>query len=318
MTAEAMLVDGVGRRFGAGEAAFDALRDVSFAVRPGEVVALLGRNGAGKTTLVKILSTLLLPSTGRALVGGHDVVREVRAARSVTGVVFGGERGLYARLSGRDNLRFLGMLAGVGRRGLRERIPQVLDHVNLAAAADRRVETYSKGMRQRLHLAVGLLARPRVLLLDEPTVGLDPIEADRLRSAVADLRRQGVAVLLTSHLLVDVERLADRVLLLSAGRITRDLTLAEFKQAGGHAADVVVRGAGRPPALDGVRPPWALAFSMRPVPPGWEATLRLREWTPEVFAAFAALFAGAEVHDVDVREQRLEDAFRRLSREVPA
>lgn len=313
MSGQAIVVDGVSRTFGRGATRVIALAEASFSVAPGEVVALLGSNGAGKTTLIKVLSTLLLPTTGRAELCGHDVVGDVHAARAVTSVVFGGDRGLYARLSGRDNIRFFGMLAGVSRRELRGRVPTALEQVNLTAAADRPVETYSKGMRQRLHLAIGLLSRPAILLLDEPTIGLDPLEAERLRGAVTELRDHGVAILLTSHYLLDVERLADRVLLLGDGRIRRDLTLAEFVRQAGHAAEVVVRGGGEPPALDGAHPAWVVGCSVTKENDGWTVTLRLRAWSAEVFRELGALFANVGVHDVQVREERLEDAFRRLA-----
>ncbi|MFI6481435.1 ABC transporter ATP-binding protein [Nonomuraea sp. NPDC050663] len=296
-----IVVKGLSRSFGG----VRALDDVSFEVAPGEVVALLGVNGAGKTTLTKILSTLLLPSGGSAQIMGHDVAGEAKACRAATGVVFGGDGGLYGRLSGRDNLRFFAMLAGLGRRGLRARVDSALERVGLGAAADRPVQTYSKGMRQRLHLAVGFIASPQVLLLDEPTVGLDVIEAQRLRDTVRDLRGSGLTVLLTSHLLLDVEQLADRVLLLQGGRITEDLPLASFTGLAGYAALVVVRGRGPHPvprdaavAVDGDT---------------WELTLRVREWDASVFAELGHELAGYEVSDLSVREVRLEDAFTKLA-----
>ncbi|GAA4057440.1 ABC transporter ATP-binding protein [Nonomuraea soli] len=296
-----IVVEGLSRSFGG----VRALDDVSFEVASGEVVALLGVNGAGKTTLTKILSTLLLPGGGSARIMGHDVVGEAKACRSVTGVVFGGDGGLYGRLSGRDNLRFFAMLAGLGRRGLRARVDDALERVGLGAAADRAVQTYSKGMRQRLHLAVGFIASPQVLLLDEPTVGLDVIEAQRLRDTVRDLRTSGLTVLLTSHLLVDVEQLADRVLLLQDGRIAEDLPLASFTGLAGYAALVVVRGRGPHPvprdatvAVDGDT---------------WELSLRVRRWDASVFAELGQELAGYEVSDLSVREVRLEDAFTKLA-----
>jgi ABC-2 type transport system ATP-binding protein len=308
--APAIEVDGLWRRFGRGTDRVVALADVSFAVEPGSIVALLGANGAGKTTMTKVLATLLVPSEGAARLFGHDVVRDAGACRRLASVVFGGERGLYPELSGDDNLRFFGMLAGVRRSEMRARVPQLLEQVGLAEVAHRRVETYSKGMKQRLHIAIGFLPRPRLLLLDEPTVGLDPMEAQRLRDTIAQARRDGVTALLTSHYLLDVEQLADRVLLLDRGRIKEDLPLAEFVSRAGYTAAVTIRGDGPTPAAPvGTSAGISVLEPPRPTPDGWEVTVRVERWSPQVFTELAGLFEGTRVVDVEVRQVRLEDAF---------
>jgi ABC-2 type transport system ATP-binding protein len=311
----AVEVDGVSRSFGSGDKAVPALTDVSFAAEAGSVLAVLGANGAGKTTLTKILSTLLLPSAGTARVLGHDVARDPMAVRAVTSVIFGGDRGLYTRLTGRANLRFFAMLAGVGRRELATRMPEVLDQVGLAGAADRRVETYSKGMRQRLHIAIGIVARPQVLLLDEPTVGLDPLEAQRLRGSVRQMRDAGTTVLLTSHYLLDVEELADRVLLLDRGRVVHDGPLAGFAAQAGYAAVVELRARGPVPDFAAMLPATAALDRVegQDDPQGWLATLRLRGWGGEVFRDLGTLLEAVDVLDVQVRPARLEEAYARLS-----
>lgn len=308
MTA-AIEVSELSRAFGSGQSAVHALAGVSFRVEVGETVSLLGVNGAGKTTLIKILSTLLLPTSGSARVLGSDVVQDTGEVRRQIGVVFGGERGLYPRLSGRENLRFFGVLAGVSRAALRKRIPEMLEQVGLASAADRRVETYSRGMKQRLHIAAALIPQPQVLLLDEPTVGLDPTEADRLRDTVAELCSHGVSVLLTSHYLLDVERLASRVVMLQAGRVTADLPLAEFAARAGYAAVVIVRVRGFAPDASRLLAAGADIEACLDTNDGVELTLRLRSWGAEVLGQLSALLEGCDVADMQVRPARLEEAF---------
>ena len=196
-----------------------ALDGVSLAIPAREVHGLLGPNGAGKTTLVKILSTVLLPTGGRASVLGHDVVTEARAVRPQIGIVFGGERGLYWRLSGRQNLEYWGALYKLSRAEIRERTEQLLERVGISERADERVETYSRGMKQRLHLARGLIGDARVLFLDEPTTGMDPLAAREFRALIGELRGEGRTILLATHDMAEAETLCDRVTLIDRGAI---------------------------------------------------------------------------------------------------
>jgi ABC-2 type transport system ATP-binding protein len=196
-----------------------ALDAVSLTIPDGEIHGLLGPNGAGKTTLVKVLSTVLLPTSGRARVRGHDVVDETRAVRPLIGIVFGGERGLYWRLTGRQNLEYWAALYKLPPRTTRGRAQELLERVGLAERADERVETYSRGMKQRLHLARGLVGDARLLFLDEPTTGMDPIAAREFRALVAELREEGRTILLATHDMVEAETVCDRVTLIDRGRI---------------------------------------------------------------------------------------------------
>lgn len=300
-----------------------ALQGVSIAVKQGEVVALLGPNGAGKTTLTRVLSTLLLPTGGTARILGFDVDRDAEKVRAITGVIFGGEKGLYNRVSADENMKFFGTLAGLSRRELRVRVPEVLEQVNLGDVSHRRVETFSKGMRQRLHVAIGLLARPPVLLLDEPTVGLDPVEAARLRALIAGLRDDGASILLTSHQLRDVEELADRIVLLDSGEVASEHTVAAFARLAGYAAIVSVTFRGdldlsalsAEAEVEVADPPDESSRSRGER----EATIRLRSWTGEVFGDLGRLLGRTEVLSVSVRQPTLDEAFvaaadRRLSR----
>jgi len=292
-----------------------ALDGVDLEVPQGQIVGLLGENGAGKTTLAKILSTLLLPTSGTARILGHDVAAETRAVRDLVTPVFGGDRGLYPMLSGRENLRYFGAVHAVPHRELRRRMPELLEAAGLAEAADRRVETYSKGMRQRLHVCIGLLTRPRVLLLDEPTVGLDPAESARLRDVVAQFPADGTTVLLTSHNLLDVERLAERVLVLQQGRLTHDLTLEQFRRLTGYEAVVTVTLGPSQHGASGEEPELtpalaAMGASLQAVDgEGTRILLKVQRWSAEVLVRLAAELSGRQIVDVQVRPATLDDAF---------
>src|SRR5918912_1456459 len=176
----------------------EAVRGVDFDVGEGELFGLLGPNGAGKTTTIKMLITLLIPTAGEARVLGYDVVRDAREVRRRIGYVFGGERGLYERLSALDNLRYFAELYGVPPREQKRRIGALLDLVGLTGRERERVEGYSRGMRQRLHIARGLIHDPPVVFLDEPTIGVDPVGARDLRATIAALAEAGETVLLTT------------------------------------------------------------------------------------------------------------------------
>ncbi|MFI0421723.1 ATP-binding cassette domain-containing protein [Spongiactinospora sp. 9N601] len=196
-----------------------ALRGLSLTVAQGEVHGLLGPNGAGKTTLVKILSTILLPTSGRATIHGHDVVRQSHEVRRLIGLVMGGDRGLYTRLTARQNLEFWGAVQKVPRKRLRSRIEYLLHRLGLEKKADVRVETYSRGMKQRLHLARGLINDAQVLFLDEPTMGMDPVAAREFRTLIRELRGERRTILLATHDMAEAESLCDRVSFVRDGAI---------------------------------------------------------------------------------------------------
>jgi ABC-2 type transport system ATP-binding protein len=198
---------------------FVALDRVSLCVGEGEVRGLLGPNGAGKTTLVKILSTVLLPTAGTARVFGRDVVGETRKVRERIGVVFGGDSGLYGRISARQNLEYWAALYRLGRRASRARVDDLLAQFGLAEFADMPVDRMSRGMKQRLHLARGMLSRPRLLFLDEPTIGMDPVASREFRRLFTQLRAGRTTVLLTTHDMAEAEELCDMVTLIDHGRI---------------------------------------------------------------------------------------------------
>src|ERR671937_158118 len=209
----------------------EAVRGISFAIEEGELFGLLGPNGAGKTTTIKMLITLLIPTTGSARVLGHDVVKDAREVRKRIGYVFGGERGVYERLSGYDNLRYFAELYGVPPRLQKRRIKELLELVGLRGREDERAEGYSRGMKQRLHVARGLLHEPEVVFLDEPTIGLDPVGARELRATISALVDAGKTVLLTTHYMFEADALCDRLAIISRGRIVGEGTPEELKSS---------------------------------------------------------------------------------------
>ena len=201
-----------------------ALDEVSFRVTPGEIVCVMGPNGAGKSTLLRILSGLLMPSRGQARVAGLDVTTHVLEFRRQVAFVVGDERSFHWALSGRQNLEYFGALHGYPPRRARERADDLLGRVGLTEAADRAFRTYSRGMRQRLALARGLLGEPRVLLLDEPTLGLDPVGARDLRRFLRDdvIRTTGRTAVVGTNDPGEARALGDRVLLFERGRLLRE------------------------------------------------------------------------------------------------
>src|ERR671936_431408 len=207
----------------------EAVRGVSFEIEPGELFGLLGPNGAGKTTTIKMLITLLLPTAGTARVLGLDVVEQPREVRKRIGYVFGGDRGLYERLPAIDNLRYFAELYGVPPRDQRRRIDELLELVGLKGRERERVEGYSRGMRQRLHIARGLLHDPPVVFLDEPTIGVDPIGARELRATVRSLADAGKTVLLTTHYMFEADDLCDRIAVIDRGLIVAEGTPRDLK-----------------------------------------------------------------------------------------
>src|SRR3989440_6087864 len=222
----------------------EAVRGVSFEVGEGELFGLLGPNGAGKTTTIKMLITLLIPTAGKARVLGLDVVEDAREVRKRIGYVFGGERGVYERLSGYDNLRYFAELYGVPPREQRSRIELLLEMVGLKGREHERAEGYSRGMKQRLHVARGLLHDPDVVFLDEPTIGLDPVGARELRATISTLVEAGKTVLLTTHYMFEADSLCDRIAVISKGQIVAEGTPLDLKRGVAQGAVVEVEGYG--------------------------------------------------------------------------
>lgn len=206
-----------------------AVKGVSFYVNRGEIFGLLGQNGAGKTTTIKMLTTLLAPTSGICRVLGYDSFGQEKYIRQHINFIFGGETGVYRRLSARDNLRYFGNLYLLDREECEHRIERILELVELKDRADDLVETYSKGMIQRLQIARGLINDPEILFMDEPTVGLDPLGARMLRDIIRRLREEGRTVLLTTHYLQEADELCDRMVIINQGHVVAQGTPEELK-----------------------------------------------------------------------------------------
>ena len=290
-----------------------AVDDITFDVQPGELFGLLGPNGAGKTTTVKMLTTLLIPTDGTARVLGYDVVKQADAIRPRIGFIFGGERGLYWRLSGVDNLRYFASLYHVDPAVSQKRIPYLLELVGLADRGQEKVEGYSRGMKQRLHVARTLLHDPEVLFLDEPTIGLDPVGARELRQVIRNLQAENKTILLTTHYMFEADALCQRIAVIDHGRIValdtpeglkhhvQDLSIIEL-EVFGIPSDV----------LDRLR---ALPFVDTLSVENREQKQALLIHSPLGSAAVPDLLAalnGLRVGRVLVREPTLEDAYVRL------
>ncbi len=290
-----------------------AVDDISFDVQQGELFGLLGPNGAGKTTTVKMLTTLLIPSKGAARVGGFDVVKQAQEVRKRIGFIFGGERGLYWRISGEDNLRYFASLYGVDPEVSKKRIPYLMEMVGLKGRGNERVGGYSRGMKQRLHVARTLLHDPDILFLDEPTIGLDPVGAREFRNVILDLQNQKKTILLTTHYMFEADALSDRVAIINKGRVVALDTPGGLKKHVSDLSVVEVETFGAPEAvIEKLRAlPFVDALSIEDREQKQMLliqTERGAEAVPDVMAALD----GQRVGRVIVREPTLEDAYVRL------
>jgi ABC-2 type transport system ATP-binding protein len=271
---------------------------------------LLGPNGAGKTTTIKVLTTLLLPSSGSARVLGFDVARQARDVRPRIGYVFGGDRGLYDRLSALDNLSYFADVYRVPARLKRRRIDELLELVGLRGRERERVETFSRGMRQRLHIARGLLHDPAVLFLDEPTIGLDPVGARELRQLVGGLRDRGKTILLTTHYMFEADELCDRIAVIDGGRIIAQGSPAELKARIADRTVVEIEVFGATPAIvDRLRAVSGVASLAVEEREQAQLVLIQSSRGPELVQLLMRELDGVRVGRVVSRQPTLEDAY---------
>ncbi len=290
-----------------------AVEDISFKIGSSELFGLLGPNGAGKTTTVKMLTTLLIPTAGSARIQGYDVVKDANEVRKRIGFIFGGERGLYWRLSGIDNLRYFASLYHVDPQVARQRIPFLLEMVGLKERGNERVEGYSRGMKQRLHVARTLLHDPQILFLDEPTIGLDPVGARDFRHVIRNLQSEKKTILLTTHYMFEADALCQQVAVINHGQIVAldtpeglkqnvsDLSVIELEVFG--IPQEIVERLRAQPYVD------AVAVENRDQRQVLQVqSIRGSAAVPDLMVALN----GVRVGRVQVREPTLEDAYVRL------
>jgi ABC-2 type transport system ATP-binding protein len=290
-----------------------ALKDVSFEVDYGELFGLVGPNGAGKTTTIKILTTMLIPTSGRATVLGFDSHKEVTKIREKIGIVLGGERGLYTRVSAVDNLRYFADLYGVPMNVRDKRIKELLEFMGLSDKASNRVETYSKGMKQRLHLARGLINDPEIIFLDEPTVGLDPEIAIETRNMIRELVEKGKTILLTTHYMFEADQLCKRVAIIRNGEIVALDTPSGLKKYVMETSVVEVEGFGITDREVARFKEMADVLSVSAELGEDKQILKIQ--TPkgsEIISEVQEILKNSRIYDIKIKEPTLEDAYLKL------
>ena len=196
-----------------------ALKDISFTIKKGEIFGILGPNGAGKSTLIKIMATLLKEDSGSIKILGLDVDKNEKVIRQKINLITGSERGLYWRLTARENLEYFAELYGISKKNKKNLIDKLVKLVGLFGREDEKVEKYSKGMKQRLQIARGLINDPQIIFLDEPTLGLDVLSAVNLRKLIKELSREGKTIIYTTHYMKEAEEICDRVLFINKGKV---------------------------------------------------------------------------------------------------
>jgi ABC-2 type transport system ATP-binding protein len=292
---------------------FTAVNGISFDIKEGEIFSLLGPNGAGKTTTISMLSTLYTPTSGDATIGEHSITKDPMAVKQIIGVV-PQEIALYEDLTARENLIFWGQMYGLSGRSLNSRVDEVLEQIGLTDKAKNRVKTYSGGMKRRVNIGVGLLHKPRLLFMDEPTVGIDPQSRRAILETVKDLNKQGMTVLYTTHYMEEAQELSDRVGIIDHGELIALGTQDELtKQVG--QTDTLVLHIGENDDSE------VLANSLKGMKDILEANATDHEIsiiTPQAENILASVVSkanerGMKIRSMDIREPNLEAVFLNLT-----
>ncbi len=292
---------------------FTAVKGISFDIKEGEIFSLLGPNGAGKTTTISMLSTLYAPTSGDATIAGHSVKQNPMAVRNAIGIV-PQEIALYEDLTARENLIFWGQMYGLSGKALTVRVDEVLEQIGLVDKAKDRVKTYSGGMKRRVNIGVGLLHKPKLLFMDEPTVGIDPQSRRAILDTVKDLNKQGMTVLYTTHYMEEAEELSHRVGIIDHGELIALGTQKDLTKQVGQTETLVLH-------IGENEDPEALVSALKGVDGVLEANAINHEIsiiTPSAKDVLAPVISkanerGVKIHSIDIREPNLEAVFLHLT-----
>ncbi len=292
---------------------FTAVKGISFDIKEGEIFSLLGPNGAGKTTTISMLSTLYTPTSGDATIGGHSITKEPMAVKGVIGVV-PQEIALYEDLTAKENLVFWGQMYGLSGKSLNSRVDEVLEQIGLTDKAKNRVKTYSGGMKRRVNIGVGLLHKPRLLFMDEPTVGIDPQSRRAILDTVKDLNKQGMTVLYTTHYMEEAAELSNRVGIIDHGELIALGTQDELTKQVGETETLILH-------IGENEDPDALAKAVSAVEGVQKADVTDNEVSvitadaKDILAAVVtkANERGIKIRSMDIREPNLEAVFLHLT-----
>ncbi len=292
---------------------FQAVKGVSFNIEEGEIFSLLGPNGAGKTTTISMLSTLYMPTSGDAVIGGHSVTKDPMGVRNIIGVV-PQDLALYEDLTARENLIFWGQMYNLSGKSLNIRVDEVLEQIGLTDKAKDRVKTYSGGMKRRVNIGVGLLHKPRLLFMDEPTVGIDPQSRRAILDTVKDLNKQGMTLLYTTHYMEEAEELSNRVGIIDHGELIAIGSQKELTQQVGQSETLILH-------INENDDPQALIPSFKGIKDVLEANVigtEISIITPSAKDVLASVVSkanerGIKIRSIDIREPNLEAVFLHLT-----